>query len=221
MKKVLAMILTLTLVFAFAACGSGSTTETNENNGTGIAGGWTRADSPVITEEQAAIFEKALEGLTGADYEAVAYLASQVVAGTNHLFLVRVKPVVPDPVEKYALVSIYEDLDGNAEILEVIDSDIETNINGMMGGWQAAESPVVPEDVAEALMTAKEGLTGADFEPVALAGTQLVSGKNYMILCESTIAPIEPERSYAMITLYIDLQGNAEITDSPAFGVTE
>ena len=218
MKKILALIMILTLIFTFAACGGSKTGEPAAEGEGGIAGGWTRADSPELTEEQLALFEKAFEGMTGADYIPVAYVASQVVAGTNHLFLVRTAPVVQDPVETYALVSVYEDLDGNAEILEIIGSDIQTHMNGMMGGWQQPDSPAVPEDVAAAFEQAKEGLTGADCEPIALIGRQIVSGTNYCLLCESTLGTIEPERSYSVMVIYVDLQGNAEMLESAAFG---
>ena len=212
MKKIIALILAFALIFAFSACGTENNTVTEGGNES-LDGGWSKAASPVISEELAEIFNKAFDGIEGAEYTPVAYLASQVVAGTNHLFLVRQAPTVPDPVETYTLVTIYEDLEGNAEILEIYDTGVETNINGLMGGWEAAESPEITDELKAYFDKAVETLTGADYELIALAATQVVSGTNYCILAESTLVSPDPESSYSLIYLYVDLDGNAEITD--------
>ena len=213
MKKILTVMLALTLIFAFAACGGSQTGSGSGEDDVQLDGGWERTASPVLTDEMKELFNKAMEGLTGADYEPVAYIASQTVSGKNHLFIARTSPVVPDPQETYALVTIYEDTEGNLEILDINDSGIETNINGMMGGYEAAESAEITDELKETFDKLKEGLTGADYEPVALLSTQIVNGTNYCILCESTLTTIDPERSYAIAYLYIGLDGNSELTD--------
>ena len=111
------------------------------------------------------------------------------------------------------MVTIYQDLEGNVEILDIKETGIETNINGLMGGWEPAESPELTDELREAFDKAKESLTGADYEPVALAATQVVAGMNYCILCESTLRDVDPEKSYALGYMYVDLEGNSEITD--------
>ena len=67
---------------------------------------------------------KALEKLVGANYEPVANLATQVVAGQNRCLLCKISPVVPNPVPHYTLVYVYEDLEGGAEITQTIDLDV-------------------------------------------------------------------------------------------------
>ena len=47
--------------------------------------------------------------------------------------------------------------------------------------------------------------------PVALLSTQLVAGMNYCILCQITPVVPNPEPSWALVYIYADLQGNAEI----------
>ena len=89
-----------------------------------LAGGWQVAEETKITEEQKAVFDQALEGLLGVNYEPVAYLASQVVAGTNHCFLCKATVVYPDAVPGYKLVFIYQDLQGNATVTQIADLDI-------------------------------------------------------------------------------------------------
>ena len=61
--------------------------------------------------------------MTGAGYTAVAQVGTQIVAGTNRCLLCKITPVVPDPVSHYALVYIYENLEGGAKLLNVIDLD--------------------------------------------------------------------------------------------------
>ena len=75
MKKLIALVLAMLLALSAAAAE------------VPIAGGWTPSPDPSVTDELLAIFEKGTETLTGIDYIPIAYLGSQVVAGTNHAFL--------------------------------------------------------------------------------------------------------------------------------------
>ena len=92
-----------------------------------LCGGWTPSADPTVTEALQALFEKGTEALTGIRYIPVAYLGSQVVAGTNHAFLcqaVAADPGAPDLPPAYAMVYLYEDLSGNVSILSLADFDI-------------------------------------------------------------------------------------------------
>ena len=88
-----------------------------------LAGGYTRAASPVITDEIRAMCEKAFASMTEATYEPVALLATQVVAGTNYCILC--ESTATDSVKTYVFVYIYEDLEGNATCTEIKDTGIE------------------------------------------------------------------------------------------------
>ncbi len=92
-----------------------------------IAGGWSASESSAITDEVKSIFDKATKNLTGVDYQPVAYLGSQVVAGMNHAILCKATTVVPKAKPYYTIMYIYEDLEGNATIQEF--SDIELGWN--------------------------------------------------------------------------------------------
>ena len=113
MKKMM-MILCELLLMISAACA-----ETGP-----LAGGWTPSVDPAVTEELQALFDKGTETLTGAGYRPVAYLGSQVVAGTNHAFLCQATVVYPGAVPEYKIVYLYEDLQGNVSILNIADFDI-------------------------------------------------------------------------------------------------
>ena len=86
-------------------------------------GGWAYAESTVITDDIFKVMEKATETLTGATYEPVAYIGSQVVAGTNHAILCKSRPSVAElnGATTYVLVYVYEDLQGKCEITETTD----------------------------------------------------------------------------------------------------
>ena len=85
----------------------------------------------------------------------------------------------------------------------------------LAGGWENVphEAAELPEDAQSALDRALEGLVGAEYTPVALMSTQVVAGMNYCILCQ--ITPVVPDAtpSWALVYVYADLQGNAEITN--------
>lgn len=188
-------------------------------SGLEIVGGWAKADSPVITDEFRLVFEKAVSELEGVDYTPVAYLSGQLVAGTNHRILCKATPVVPGANTTYAIVTIYENLEGNAEITEVLSSNADAgSTEGVIdGGWAETESPEMTDKAEAALEKACETLTGAVYTPVALLATQVVAGMNYRIICESRPSIPSPERGYVIVTVYADLEGGAEIIDTFEF----
>lgn len=246
MKKLISLILSLSLALSLAACTGAapkaqqadqsaqsvtdtaaqsvaeadaqSSAGTPAEEGVPLAGGWERSASPVVTEEQKAVLEKALEGLTGAEYEPLAYLGSQVVAGTNHRFLCKVTPVVPDASGSYCVVTVYEDLEGNAELTEVLNSDDEAPEElELDGGWSIAETPEVTEEARAALEKAVAHIGEDAYTPLALLATQVVAGTNYSILCQQN----SEEGGYAIVQVNEDLQGEAEILGVSEFQAPE
>ena len=87
----------------------------------GAVGTWQEAESPALTEEAKAAFQKATEGFVGVDYVPVALLSTQTVAGTNYRILCEATVVYPGAEMHYAVVNVYESLEGNANILRVSD----------------------------------------------------------------------------------------------------
>ncbi|MCR5141380.1 MAG: hypothetical protein K6C68_02470 [Ruminococcus sp.] len=148
MKKFMAMVMALVMAAGMASCGSVSEAaadmaakkntsdvliaddkyktdeqEEADSNMDYIDGGWSISyenDMDKNPEAKAAL-EKALEGIEGAEYEPVAVLGTQVVAGTNYCILCKVTVVYPDAQPTYELVYVYEDLEGNAEITDIKD----------------------------------------------------------------------------------------------------
>lgn len=92
----------------------------------GLMGGWQDADNlpNMLTEDQQAVFDKALEGMTGVGYTPVAVLATQVVAGTNYVFLAQGTTVTANPVTHLYIIKVYADLQGNAEVMNIYGLDL-------------------------------------------------------------------------------------------------
>lgn len=220
MKRLFAGTLALMMLFAMTGCKANAQslvvekpakTEVEEAAAETL-GGWTAAEDTALTDDQRSLFEKALEGLAGVGYEPVAYLGSQVVAGLNHCFLCKATVVYPGAEPTYKLVYIYEDLDGNASLTDVVDL-LGDGSEVLPGGWSIAEDAAMSEDVQAAFDKAMESLLGVDYEPVAVLGSQVVAGMNYKILCKATVVSPEAKTGYALVTIYSALDGHAEVLD--------
>lgn len=100
---------------------------TADADGTPIAGGWRYTEDPEADDNITEVVDKATAKLLSAEYEPVASIGSQIVAGINHAVLCRITAVTPDAEAKYSLVYIYEDLEGNCEVTGT--SDIELSVS--------------------------------------------------------------------------------------------
>ncbi len=192
-----------------------------------VAGGWTINNDETkgfLPEGFEAVFNKALEGYAGMGFEPVAYLGSQVVAGTNHMVLCKGTMVTAEPITELKVVVIYEDLEGNAEITKVSDfnlgaiSEMDSSKTeaGLAGGWQVTDTIGVvnmPADAQGAFDKAMEGMTGVNYQPMALLGTQVVAGVNYAILCHGTTVTAEPVNNIYVVFVYAGLDGSASVNN--------
>ncbi len=95
----------------------------DDGPGSMMLGGWepAAAEAGQLPDDAQAAFDRAMEGLVGAEYTPVALLSRQIVAGTNYCILCQISPVVPNPVPNWALVYIYADLQGNAMVTNVYE----------------------------------------------------------------------------------------------------
>ena len=167
--------------------------ETNES--TPITGGWAiNNDFDGIDDANAmSAFEKATEDLDGYRYDVAAVLGSQIVAGTNYLYLCRAEMVVPDAKPEYVILKVYEGLEGNAEItgsLRLLEGE---------EGWEYNDAnPYMDEneEVNDAFDKALEGLTGVEYKPIAYIGYK---DNSYAVLTKITITSVEPLTSLSMV----------------------
>lgn len=118
MKK--AIIRTAFLILALILCAVSALAEP-------LLGGWeiVTHEAAELPEDAQAAFDLATDGLDGAEYVPVALLSKQVVAGTNYCILCQINPVTPDAAPSWALVYVYADLQGGAEITNVYELYIE------------------------------------------------------------------------------------------------
>lgn len=203
MKKILAVILAFLFLFTAGTAFADGTPM--------LAGGWTAAEDHALTEETAAIFNKAFEGLAGAGYEPIALLGTQVVAGINYKFFAKQTIVTAEPVISYGIVTVYVDLEGNASFTDYVPVIAEAE-EALCGGYAPVDDWTVTEEISGMIANALEGLTGAGYEGIAVIGTQVVAGLNYQILAKQTLVTAEPVVNYGVLTIYKDLEGNASFT---------
>ncbi len=122
MKKktaIYAGIIVLSLVLC--AC-KGQEKAAGEPSSEALLGGWemTEHEAQELPEDAQKAFDTAKEKLTDGQYTPVSLLATQLVAGTNYCILCQVDPKDATG-QKWTLVYIYADLQGNAEIMNTYD----------------------------------------------------------------------------------------------------
>ena len=190
MKRILAVMLALLLLAALAACGQ-------QNTETETVGGWTITQSAELSETAQSAFDKAMETLVGVNYTPVALLGTQIVSGTNYCFLCEAAVVSPDAQPYYAIVSVYEDLQGSASVLNIVAMDIgkiaetgkieDSQPEGgqLLGGWTVDRESSV--DVPDGVMH---------------LASQVVAGVNHCILC----------KGWKLCFATTDTEGKTEVT---------
>lgn len=91
------------------------------------------------------------------------------------------------------------------------DPDIDPDF--LVGAWESwTGNPLeIPDEVKAAFEKATEGLVGCTYEPIAILGTQVVSGMNYCLLCKTTVVTPDAPVSYTLVYIYEALDGTAEI----------
>ena len=95
---------------------------------------------------------------------------------------------------------------------EVLRND--TPITGNIEIYDSSEV-LIPEEAKEAFDSAVDegGFSGTGLEAIALLGTQTVAGTNYIYLVRKTTLTSDPVYSYALLSVYVDTEGNATAND--------
>lgn len=178
-------------------------------------GGWTISEpAPVVMPEEIATgFSEATFGM---DLSPVALVAQQVVKGYNDMLLCLGK-------DGYRMITVNRDLQNNAMLVNDVPFNLPDYVEGgegdpveqpLDGGWYDPEEKTyipLPDDVQAAFDEAFEGFAGSNVEPMALLGTQVVSGIRYAILCDVTPMILDPVSSVQVVTIYSDATGDSSI----------
>ena len=189
MKKIFGVLLVLTLVVCVTACGKKDDKKESKEYKTVFPSETIEKEENII-----AIFNDAKKEYTGLELELVATLGEQVVAGKNYMFLAK-GTVQGSNTSAYKIVVVYNDLEGNASITNVVDFDYtkytDKNIDytateGVVGGWEveAPGKPIMLEEKVQAIFDkATETLTGMQYKPIVVLGTQEGDTTSYAVLC--------------------------------------
>ena len=212
----LAALLTMTLACGKEAQAAQAVVKADEP----LSGGWTPAEDFSVTDERQAVLDKGLAELVGANYVPLAYLGSQVVAGTNHVFLCETTVVYPGATPTYTLVYLYGDLQGNVTLMNVADLPVVPNADGTLtvpeaglsGGWYYAADPAFTDEDEAKLEAALQTQVGASYAIVAYVAEQVVAGLNRCLLVQVTPVVPDARPHYALAYVYTDLQGNSSLT---------
>ncbi len=87
-----------------------------------MLGGWEYIDPAEVSAAE--LITSATDGMTGASYEPVEVIASQVVNGTNYAILCYVTPVVPDAESTLEVVTVWEKTDGTVSLGDSVEIDV-------------------------------------------------------------------------------------------------
>ena len=159
------------------------------------------AEIPALSEYALKVFSKATGSLLGAEYIPVAYLDRQSMSGTIHTFLAREKAVAPEAKETFALLYIYEETDGDIRIIDICRTNIETEMDDEGAAYEQAEDPTLSDELKKGCEDALSEIGSADLIPLALCGTKIASGLEFLIIARSTSSDPNGETGYTFLYL--------------------
>ena len=195
------------------------------NDDNPIVGGWEIAEvaRQDLTEDEKANFEKAMEVVLGEDYEPVGVIATQLVSGMNYAYLARRTTVSEKPDSCFCVVTIYVNLDGEAELKTIDDINIEDihtieeTDDQLLGGWEVTDTgkpgTLGSAEAQASFDKAVEELVGVGYNPIQLLASQLVNGTNYLALVRGKVVGTDSAPELYIMRWYAELDGTSTITD--------
>ena len=192
---------------------------------------WSGEITPVLSDEEKAIFAEAHEGagFYVESYDPAVLLATQVVSGTNYAYLCRLTPA-GDYEPAWRIAVVYQDTEGKNTMTSVRDLDLNAlNIKesqdaaGLVGAFEAADgentgestaaaSSVITGDAGKALEKALKGST--TLTPVVLLGTQETEDgteQYFLYLCKGKILASDEKETLCLLEVRSDAE-NAAVT---------
>lgn len=219
-KKVLSILLALACLLAVSAGFA-------EEEAAPSVGRWTPNEvllTQILTKDAKDAFELAMKSYNGLPMDPAVLLGTQLVSGTNYAYLAKVKLLPKNAASGWYIVTVYQDLKGNAAVTsaaEINPADLKTREDfpdpGLVGAWKpagTANAITLPEEAWGPFWKASGNYDGVSFNPLALIATQPVAGINYLIVCQGTVMAESPADALYFVTLYVDPEGNGEITNA-------
>ena len=101
----------------------------------------------------------------------------------------------------------------------------ENNSNSLVGAYNTNLVSFSLKDNPDAMNAFEaafpNGYNYTHYEPIALLGTQVVSGTNYLYLCKSTWTDYQENVSFVLLQIYQDLSGKSQVVGSAILFPTE
>jgi hypothetical protein len=142
-----------------------------------------------MPQKVATAFSALANQLIGAEYEPIAYLGSQVVNGTNHAVLAKQILTTGRDTTNIVVIVFNEKPGAMEDTLVSIDRVVEGG--APLGGVQLNPQTDIPDNAMDAWNEAFGAWVGAKLEPIALLGTQVVKGTNFIFA--ATVTPVVPD----------------------------
>lgn len=150
-----------------------------------------------MPQKIATAFSEFQDKLVGASYTPIAYIGSQVVNGINHAVLA--EQVLTTGIDTKNIVVVKFNEREDKVVLSGIERVLEQG--GKLGGVQI--NVQIGDDINKAAMkafeTEFEGFVGSVVKPVALLGTQVARGADYIFFCEVKPVTMMDDYKKAMI----------------------
>ena len=86
--------------------------------------------------------------------------------------------------------------------------------NKMTGAWEIVENMQacnLPQDVATGFSEVGNSMIGATYVPVLYCATQIVNGKNHMIMCKQTVSSNPAKESIVEMVLHQATDGTFSV----------
>ena len=176
-----------------------------------------------MSNEATGAFNKATKN-SDKKYEAVALLATQVVSGTNYMFL-----AIEDN-SNYKILVIYNDLSNKASIIynnsfdytKYTSKNIEFKKEEIVGGWSVFNSPLLfstlkiyfDSNIPKGFADAVNSLENVDYYPIAVMGQLDEDGKKYAILCFGSNKETGNDKEVFLVTYHEKSEDKHEIISS-------
>lgn len=142
-----------------------------------------------MPQKVASAFGALAEQLIGAEYEPIAYLGSQVVNGINHAVLA--KQILTTGRDTTNVVILIFNEKPNAMEATLVSIDRVVEGGAALGSIKIDPQVEIPDDANAAWDEAFGAWVGTKLEPIALLGTQVVKGTNFIFA--ATVTPVAPD----------------------------
>lgn len=210
-RKIILVLLLLVVCVGTSGC---RLMKKTKNEMSPIVADW----GPMITSETLELPQDAQDAFNRAmlnetrDIIPIALLGTQVVAGTNYMFLTLQNHMA------YGVIVVYNDLQNNSSITKetifnvkkYANKNIPFEATEMVGGWTTTIPEVGGEIEEDILNDLKRATASIDtkYTPIKVIATQMVSGYNYAIMCYGNDGGHE---GVYVVTIYENLNHDAEL----------